>query len=89
MESNYFDIEDKKGVINEDTLKIKLFKEKEQSNAQNTLQKNNFIKNNISLFSNETNERTIFRAIQNINSQQETIQNNIYANNIDNIKNEE
>ena len=87
MESNYFDIEDKKGVIHEDTLKIKLFKEKEQSNAENTLQKNNFTKNNISLFSNETNERTIFRAIQNINSQQDTIQNNINTNYIDNINN--
>ena len=90
MESNYFDIEDKKAANYENTLKIKIFNTKEQPDDNNTLQKNNLIKNNISLFSNETNERTIFRAIQNISnipSQQDAIQNNINTNNINHINN--
>lgn len=65
MESNYFDIEDKKGSICEDFLKIKLLNAKEKAIAEDSLEKNNFIKTNISIFSNETNERTIFRDINN------------------------
>lgn len=85
MESNYFDIEDKKGTIHGDILKIKLLNVKEHPNPQNTLEKNNIIKNNISQFSNETNERTIFRVIQNIpnNLSQKEVQNS--TNNINNI----
>ena len=65
MESNYFDIEDKKGTIHEDSLKNKLLNANEKATAEDLLEKNNLIKANISIFSNETNERTIFRDIQN------------------------
>lgn len=81
MESNYFDIEDKKGTIHEDSLKNKLLNANEKATAEDLLEKNNLIKANISIFSNETNERTIFRDIQNgqitnINYDQENLFNN-------------
>ena len=79
MESNYFDIEDKKGIKYEDTIKIKIFNVKEKSLNQSTLEKNYYIQNNSLLFSNETNERTIFRDIQkvqNINPQYDNRFNN-------------
>ena len=80
MESNYFDIEDKKGIKYGESIKIKIFNIKEKSINQGTLEKNYFCQNNNNLlFSNETNEKTIFRDIQkvqNINPQYENIFNN-------------
>jgi G2/mitotic-specific cyclin 1/2 len=78
MESNYFDIEDRKGIKQENTIKIKFFNVKEKSINQSTLEKN-YVQNNSLLFSNETNERTIFREIKkdpNINPQYDNRFNN-------------
>jgi hypothetical protein len=61
MESYFGDIKDKIVPNHENTIKIKFIYGKNKDMTQSTLEKTNLTQNTFSLFSNETNERTIIR----------------------------
>ena len=80
MESYFGDIKDKKITNHDKTIKIKFIYGKEKDISQNTLEKTNLIQNKFSLFSNDTNERTIIREDQqdsNTNLKKENKENKI------------
>ena len=64
MASYFGDIKDKKITNHDKTIKIKFIYGKEKDISQNSLEKTNPIQNKFSLFSNDTNERTIIREDQ-------------------------
>lgn len=64
MESYFGDIKDKIVPNHENTIKIKFIYGKNKDMTQSTLEKTNLTQNTFSLFSNETNERTIIRETQ-------------------------
>ena len=64
MKSYFGEIKDKKIANHDNTIKIKFIYGKEKDINQNTLEKTNPIQNKFSLFSNDTNERTIIREDQ-------------------------
>jgi hypothetical protein len=64
MESYFGDIKDKIVPNHENTIKIKFIYGKNKDMTQSTLEKTNLTQNTFSLFSNETNERTIIREKQ-------------------------
>ena len=80
MESFFGEIKDKKITNHDNTIKIKFIYGKEKDISQNTLEKTNPIQNKFSLFSNDTNERTIIREDQqdlNTNLKKENKENKI------------
>ena len=64
MENYFGDIKDKIVNNHDKTIKIKFIYGKEKDITQSTLEKTNLTKNIFSLFSDETNERTIIREEQ-------------------------
>ena len=80
MKSYFGEIKDKKITNHDNTIKIKFIYGKEKDISQNTLEKTNPIQNKFSLFSNDTNERTIIREDQqdlNTNLKKENKENKI------------
>ena len=87
MESYFWGHKDEKEENLELTMKMNIFFGKEKPAFQNMLEKTNFIKNNnIFLFSNETNEKTILREGQKQENSNRKIDDNFNKDNKDNNK---